>query len=797
MIGIVKNVNVLKTLLCVIIFSQYANSQTTETCGQYQMTQRFYDEHPDLIPIIEQNRLKLEQHTAQDLAKSGVVYTVPVVVHVLHECGSENISDEQIHDGLRVLNEDFRKQNADISQVVSSFQGIADDAEIEFKLAQKDPNGNCTNGIDRILTSLTTNAHDNAKLNQWPQNKYLNIWVVKSIDNGGSGGITSGYAYFPFLAAADPSVDGIMIAHNYMGTIGTSNDDGRTLTHEAGHYLNIYHPWGNQGGIGDPNNCNDPNGDFVNDTPVTIGNNSSCNTASVTCGSLDNVQNYMDYASCTRMFTMGQVTRMRSAITSGTASRNNLWSSSNLTATGLDANHLCQGDFEVDYKNVCSGSTVNFSDASYNNPTTWNWSFSVGTPSSTSIENPSLTINANGYVDVTLTVGDGTNTVTETKNGFMRVHNGVGRYIPFSEDFEGSSIPNFTWERDGYPEDSKIWEQSFAAANSGSASIYLNNFGADIGSKDEFISETFDLSVLSAGFISFDYAYAQVTGSEQDRLEISISTDCGQTWNSRGVLLGSNMATATPKTSSFVPSSQEWANESVTLFTPDFDEGFAVKFTFYSEGGNNIYIDNIQIDGTFKADPVLHLPDDGALNVADNVTIDWKAVKNVDQYEYQIDVSPGFNSGGVITGTTNYIGVDPANSDTEFETSGLTHGQKYWWRVRSITGGSPSNWSNSWDFTVSANGVGIDEISASFTTSLYPNPSSESSVLEINLRRDETISVNIFNALGEHVTNLWQTKYLNAGLHNITIDTKLLKSGLYFITIENGHEEERLKLLKN
>src|SRR5690606_20335294 len=81
--------------------------------------------------------------------ESSSLYTIPVVVHVVHLNGAENISDEQIYDAIEVLNRDFNKENSDTSQVVSSFGGIIGNAQIEFKLASKDPNGDCHKGITR------------------------------------------------------------------------------------------------------------------------------------------------------------------------------------------------------------------------------------------------------------------------------------------------------------------------------------------------------------------------------------------------------------------------------------------------------------------------------------------------------------------------------------------------------------------------------------------------------------------------------------------------------------------------
>ena len=105
--------------------------------------------------------------------------------------------------------------------------------------------------------------------------------------------------------------DGIVIQHNYTGSIGTSNAyRSRTLTHEVGHWLNLRHPWGNSNNPGLAENCDED--DLVDDTPNTMGW-TSCVLEGTTCGSLDNVQNYMDYSYCGRMFTLGQKDRMRAA----------------------------------------------------------------------------------------------------------------------------------------------------------------------------------------------------------------------------------------------------------------------------------------------------------------------------------------------------------------------------------------------------------------------------------------------------------------------------------------------------
>jgi hypothetical protein len=223
------------------------------------------------------------------------------------------------------LNRDFRKQNADVNNVVAQFQAIAGDVEIEFALAKVAPNGACFNGITRTQSS-STNTDGQAQVNLivagnnvyqgvWAHNKYLNIYVCKNLIDG-----AAGYTFLPSgnatASAQNMYYNGIFMLHDYTGSIGTSSVyTSRALTHEVGHWLNLSHVWGD-GNIG---TCGT---DYVSDTPQTNGSNGVCTLTKTTCdGTLDNVENYMDYSYCSKMFTSGQVTRMRTAVTSSTAGR--------------------------------------------------------------------------------------------------------------------------------------------------------------------------------------------------------------------------------------------------------------------------------------------------------------------------------------------------------------------------------------------------------------------------------------------------------------------------------------------
>ena len=216
--------------------------------------------------------------------------TIPVVVHIVYETEEQNISDEQIHSQIEVLNQDFRMQNPDVEEVPEEFADDVADCNIEFELASRDPNGQATDGITRTQTSeqsfrytpfaRTGPERNPVKFNQsggtaaWPRNRYLNIWVCNL--KGWDGRTLLGHASFPGGRARE---DGVVVNYPYFGTTGIATppyDGGRTATHEVGHWMNLRHIWGDDEGC--------LNSDFVEDTPNQTGPNYQCPThPSITC----------------------------------------------------------------------------------------------------------------------------------------------------------------------------------------------------------------------------------------------------------------------------------------------------------------------------------------------------------------------------------------------------------------------------------------------------------------------------------------------------------------------------------
>ncbi len=575
--------------------SSPVSAQDDKHCYTTEVYNKLVQAHPEIL----KQRNELEKHTrayeknnAAQNRVNGQVYIIPIVFHVIHNNGGENITDAQVEDQVRVLNEDYRKRSSDTSFIVDAFKPIAADCEIEFRLATKDPNGNCTNGIEHILSPLTFVADDFSKLDPWPEDQYLNVWTVASLAESGA----AAYAYYP--GTAPFGADGVIMLSTYVGSIGTSTiTHARVLTHEVGHYLNLSHVWGdtNNPGI----ECGDDN---VFDTPVTKGW-LGCNVNGATCGNvIDNVQNYMEYSYCCKMFTLGQKSRMRAALTSSIGDRNNLWSTGNLVLTGTDGvSQICSpiANFNSNHQTVCAGTSVQYTDLSWRaHPTFWNWNFPGGTPSSSSDSFPVIQYNTPGVYNVSLTSGNSIGSDSMTKNLFVRVNGVTAQPIPFTESFEtAGSFPG----ADGYvlnPDAGNTWQRVTNASSTGSASIMINNFSGNVpGEVDEYITLPLDFTNITSPHLTFKVAYAQRNSSSDDALKVFESIDCGQSWVQRYHKFGSTLATSGISPGNFIPNASQWRMENVSIPFSNYPQ-VRFKFQNTSDAGNNTYVDDINLTGT-------------------------------------------------------------------------------------------------------------------------------------------------------------------------------------------------------
>jgi PKD repeat protein len=607
-------------LVSLVGYSTVFYAQQHHWCGTDAHLHKTFTENPALeASFVEHNaRIATGQVIAADRTDPIII---PVVVHVLHDNGIGNISYEQIQSGIDQLNEDYNRLNPDSintrNDVNAPFEPIAANIGIEFRLARIDPDGNCTNGVERRnAPGMTYNANDDAKhtnlggLDAWDRNKYMNVWVVNSIESDGIGGITLGYAAFPQFANDEY---GLLIRHDALGTIGTGSGD-RTLTHEIGHCLGLLHTF--QGPfIGAGTGCHtsdcETSGDFCCDTPPATAAHWDCPVTYNSCTSTptndfygfdayDQWENYMSYAPCQNMFSEGQKAIILYNLSDITFLVN-LVSLSNQAATGvLDPEALCQAAFYTDVQTICAGGSVSFFDESFFNPTGWNWTFEGGTTPSNLDQNPVVTYATAGTYDVTLEVSDGVSTVSVTLPDYIVVLPDPGDLIPYKEGFEQlSTLPDndrFFVTNDNAE---TTWELNSTVAYSGNDCAYIANFGINDGSKDELISGTIDLSGVSAGdpmIFYFRYAYQRRTSADDEWLRFYISKDCGETWTLRKNLHGSTLSPDV-NPAAFVPTSEDdWTEVQITNITSDFYvSDFRYRFEFENDNGNNIYLDHINM----------------------------------------------------------------------------------------------------------------------------------------------------------------------------------------------------------
>lgn len=601
------------------------NAQS-EWCGTDELLNKYHEQHPEKAVAYQEDILRIA-NAKLAASKSNHKKVVPVVVHVIHYNGAGNITKAQILDGMRVLNEDFNKLNSDTSTIRSIFAPIAESMDIEFRLAKKDPNGNCTDGITRTNSHLSmgpSNRNAPKSLIQWDPFRYLNIWVVNTFDQS----TLLGFAQFPSPNAGALSTYGLMLKSNEFGTIGSAQGNaGRTLTHEVGHCFELFHPF--QGGCPQSFQSCHNSGDFICDVPPQISAlNNTCNFSINSCqyddrGGVpgntnpytsnvnDQLENIMGYGTgCSVMLTGGQSNRMNTAF--NTYSKLiSLIDTANLTTTGTNNGYvapLCAPIAEVLTfdRFVCAGSSIAFTDDSYGGATsTYSWSFPGGTPSTSTQAQPNISYNSSGTYDVVLRVSNAAGTDSIVLNDYVHVSDSINVYSGFNyvESFENATQFNNEWviiDKGPTP----TWARAAFAAKSGSASIWLNNLNTTYdGARDELISPSIKMSDVLNPSISVEVAYRRKNSSSNDKLIFSASLDCGASWIT---ILSTTPAffayDNSTQTTNFVPTQgSQWKTVSIpSQFIPasiKTSDQVKFRFEFEHQGGNNVYIDDFKILG--------------------------------------------------------------------------------------------------------------------------------------------------------------------------------------------------------
>lgn len=614
----------------------FSQENKIQPCNTYEAMEQHFAEDPAAKVRYDAAQAQLHQEYLENVSKrdapntanktTAIEYTVPVVFHILHQGGPENISDADCIAALKQVNDDYSRAGADTASIFAPFKSLYINSDIKFMLARKDPSGNCISGIVRHVdpktnwSQGTANQSNAAGTAYWPYTwnptKYLNIYIVANIVPQGTvtgGGIIVGYTYRPNTWAAGNPHDAIVYRYNYL-TAGPPNYNARSLTHEIGHWLNLAHTFGNTNNPGVV--CGD---DGLSDTPITKGNFSSCpasNTNSnVTCAQnitsyYQNVQNIMDYSSCPKNFTKDQTTAIRTALQSANSGRNNITTLSNLSASFTDVNNNgpCAPVAEFlstsNSYTICLNGSLTMKDYSYNGTiTSYQWSSNNGaTFASPSSSITAVTFTTLGAVDVTLTVSNGQGSSNKVRT--VTVISGAADITgSYDESFEGAGLP-INWSTATTPSSSAGWQQANGVALDQSNSYYIN--GGTTTSNQESILQMpiIDLQNNPGCNFSFAYSYARKSASHADFFRLQMSKDCGGSWSD---VVQKNAAAMANETggilaTAWVPSNDDdWAVVHVTddyALWNNFTNSPSVLIRFVFEEapagqGNNFYLDAI------------------------------------------------------------------------------------------------------------------------------------------------------------------------------------------------------------
>ncbi|WP_430403607.1 PKD domain-containing protein [Fluviicola sp.] len=597
--------------------------------------------------------LKFQQISAAGKIIGGV-YQIPVVVHVIHNGEAvgtaSNVSYAAIQSQIDVLNEDFRRMFGSNGWNTNP---VGADTQIEFCLAKRRPDGSAfpvgedgvnrinrttagftappfsTTYIDATIKTYTYNGGVPTATRGWSPDKYMNIWLCNI-----SGGIL-GYAQFPQsplggMGCGTPvaATDGVVFLYNSIGKSSVTGfsgpyNEGRTATHEIGHWLGLRHIWGDGGCTVD---------DYCNDTPEAAAANYGCPTIN-SCTNApdpgnDMVENYMDYTDdlCMSVFTNDQKQRMR-AVLEGSALRVALINSD--ACTPPNPSDASVTDVFAPIGDNCAGAitpSVQLKNRGSNNLTSATIAYKIDNGTAVTFSwTGNLTPNSTATVSLpafTATLG------THTFRAYSTLPNGVtdpyavydtsgidfvvsNGFMPnYTQDFESQSFPpDVKWRIDNVNGDCYKWSPASGISSTGS---FVNNiaqvpcYGNGSTTNEDLYTPVFLLPCnATAATLKFDVAYRKRTATSNDQLIVQISTDCGTTWtnvyNKTGNVSPFLYQNATVLASEYFPTvATDWRTETIDLmsYVTATSDNIRFRFRGVSANGNNIFIDNVKFEGT-------------------------------------------------------------------------------------------------------------------------------------------------------------------------------------------------------
>lgn len=633
--------------------------------------EQMFKDNPALKTFAEQSSKIPAKGAAISSYRTASIVTIPIVVHIVLN-NPNVVTDADVQWQINKMNIDYSGLNADSTNIPPEFQALRGHSQIRFALARRTPSGALTTGIERIFSAAGSDASqtiDPVKRSSkggadvWDPNSYFNIWVA----NDASGQGILGYAQFP--GAGDPADDGIVInvrawGNNPCYTLASYNL-GRTAVHETGHYLGLFHIWGDDGTActGDDfkslttagSTCNLPLGLYnptgqgntasdIGDTPNQAGSNAGLCPSGIKTDACTTTapgimyQDFMDYTDdpCYSMFTKKQVERMEWVLDNCRAS---LKTSPGATIPagaiildaapvqainpgGIDINNCVSTFFPSTLP--CPGSIVPKIRIRNNGLTTINTvtvglTVNGGAPAiinlstalpfgySTVVSFPSLNVTTGTYTLKFFTANpNGVQPDQVPSNDTLTVTLTVTAPVPLpiSEGFENSTFPPPGWSIFN-PNGDKTWERVSPGHNS-NFSAKIDNYNTDAtGRIDDIRTPEIIFSKTDSIIISFDVAHKNYPDPDYyDTLSVLVSSDCGNTFTTVYKKYGPELATADTSSEDYTaPAQSDWRRERVAVGGAVISSGnIIVAFRNTNRFGNNIFLDNINIDSLGPGD---------------------------------------------------------------------------------------------------------------------------------------------------------------------------------------------------
>ena len=787
------------TILSIFLTVPFQSFAQNKVCGSYKgYIQDDMHQNPEFYQSISEKNQSLKQEFERiqnNLDISSLRSTsdnkkiIPVVVHIIHDDGPENVSDEVVQEAIDALNRNINGQsNLFESRTPDVFAALRGVPNVEFRLARIDPNGESTNGIVRVKSPLTNEPSPrNAvkSVSYWNSYQYFNIWVIKKFLPESNGNTLLGFAQFPFSGSM--ATDGVVLIYSEFNDPSSS-----TLTHEAGHWLGLCHPWDcGAGTCGDDNIFDTPPareanyGVSFNNFPYHVGlQNQGCIADSMNWAG-EMFMNYMDYTpdQFTTMFSKGQVEVINETLEGdGTVPgfRQYMWSEVNIDETGTSDGFLpptCTKQLNIfennDAYQVCIGEETWFRSNSRifgNSISSVEWDFGDGTITSGSY-NGQL-----GHYELHTYANEGTYDVKFkiTYDEVIKVRASDPSLIPATDP---SLIQAITTDKIVQGTQDEL--NNMSASNI--SSHYIDSLGKYWGLEDttfyrgkvqETIYEydytnTCVTEIVKAGFITVSPSVSSNSSPEEYSFETGIGNDWTVADNSAEESIWTNV------NGSY--SGFEWSNGSLVVnnfervkvgviggYTEIVSKSFnlsnfstpAIKFSWAGAALN-----------TFPTNEI-------TVHYSTNCGENWLSLGTLDP---------------VTTSRAGYIATNFVPNENDWLDTVLTKNalknNNIKFKIAYSAGTTAHN-------NIYIDNIKIGEASSLFNEnnnsisqkiSVFPNPLDESSSILLENFGGQETSIDIINILGEKVYNIFEGVIQSDYFEINNLRARIKKDGIYFV----------------